>query len=209
MAGVYGFQFAPNDIGLLERIARVAQAADVPWISSIQPEAPGDECPEGRSLEVGFQDPPEEWIRLRDSPEAAWLGLTYPRFLVREPFGGSRRRSKTFDFRERVTSPGHFLWGDGAILCAALLAQGFVAEGLGFRPENHLELGGMPLGGLREESGAPSTPVETRLSVTMAEDLAGLGLIPLLGFPERAGIRVGGFHSVAPPRASLAAWWKR
>jgi type VI secretion system protein ImpC len=208
VAGAYGFQFAPNDISLLGRIAQVAKAADVPWISSIQPETVRDQGLDGKSSKVGFQGPPEEWTRLREKPEAAWLGLTYPRFLVREPFGRSPRRSKVFDFQERATSPGDFLWGEGAILCAALLAQGFVADGLGFRPEDRLELGGMPLSGSWEESGTPSTPVEIRLSVTMAEELARLGLIPFLGFPERAGVRVGGFHSVAFSGASLQAWWK-
>jgi len=208
VAGAYGFQFGHNDFSLLGRIAQVAKAADVPWISSVHPAAVGDEGLRGGTSAVGFHDPPEGWTRLREKPEAAWLGLTYPRFLVREPFGSSARGSKVFNFRERATSQGDFLWGDGAIVCAALLAQGFVAEGLGFRPEERLELGGMPLGGSWEGSGTPSTPVEMPLSVTMAEDLARLGLIPFLGFPERAGVRVGGFRSVVSSGASLEAWWK-
>ena len=209
VAGAYGFQFGPDDFSLLVRIAQAAKAADVPWISSVHPAAVGDEGLSGGTSEVGFQAPPEGWTQLREKAEAAWLGLTYPRFLVREPFGSSARGSKVFDFQERAISQADFLWGDGAMLCAALLAQGFVAEGLGFRPEDRLELGGMPLGGSWEGSGTPSTSVEIPMSVTMAEDLARLGLIPFLGIPERAGVRIGGFRSVASSGASLEAWWKR
>jgi type VI secretion system protein ImpC len=212
VVGAYGFRLVPKDIGLMKGIARVARAADVPWISSLLHGPRHDSGSQGGDSgpalpEPVLPEPPEEWNRFRGNPEASWLGLTYPRFLVREPHGLSRRSAKDFQFREEIDSPDQLLWGDGAILCAALLARGFASEGRGFRSENHLDLGGLPLYG---EAGAagPSTSLEVRLSVGMAGELQQLGLIPLLGFPERAGVRVGGFHSVAASGAPLQAWWK-
>jgi type VI secretion system protein ImpC len=201
--GGYDFGTTPDDIQLLERIAGVAQAADVPWFSSIHPEpfvGSGQEADLGMAIE-GL---PVEWERFRERREAAWMGLTYPRFLVREPYGSSRRHSKVFDFKERVETGTDLLWGYGAFLCAALLAQGFAESEWRFRPENHLDLGGMPLAGL----GGSATSVEVGLNVTAARHLIEVGLIPLLGVPQRAGIRLGGFHSVASTGAPFRAWWR-
>lgn len=208
VVGAYGFQLVPKDIGLMERIARVAQAADVPWISSLRHGVPGDSENVGGVPEPSFTDPPEEWTRFRGKPEAAWLGLTYPRFLVREPHGPSKRAAKGFEFQEEVDSETQLLWGEGGILCAALLAQGHASGGRGFRPENYLDLGGMPLFGGDEDPGPPPTSLESRLNVGMVEGLHQLGMIPLLGFPEKAGVRVAGFHSVAASGEALQAWWK-
>jgi hypothetical protein len=208
VVGAYGFQLVPKDIGLMERIARVAQAADVPWISSLRLGTPEDSGDVGWDRSPDLKDPPEDWTRFRGQPEAAWLGLTYPRFLVREPYGPSRRTGKGFEFKEETGSQAQLLWGEGAVLCAALLAQGFASRGRAFRPEDHVDLGGMPLFGDEERSGVPPTSLEVRVSVDLVRWLRQLGLIPLLGFPERAGVRVGGFHSVAATGDPLQAWWK-
>jgi len=206
--GAYQFGSDPLEITLLERLARVAQAADVPWISAARP-AWADESElhrqQGRSR---FTAPPAAWTRFRTRPEAAWLGLTFPRFLLREPHGKAHRRGRVLDFRETTTSHTHLLWGLGPFLPAALLAQGFAAEGWGFPPENHLDVGGMPLGELQEDLGGSLSPVELSLSPGEVQMLMETGLMPLLGFPERAGIRMGGIHSVSASESSLAAWWR-
>lgn len=209
VVGAYGFGLEGDDVHLLERLALVAQAAQVPWLSSVRAEAADDGGPEGKDLMAGFRHPSEAWARFRERPEAAWMGLTYPRFLVREPYGPSSRRSKVFEFRETTASPGDFLWGEGAILCAILLAQGFATHGWSFRPEDHLELGGMALSGKGGDAGPPPASIQAPLSIGMTGELTGLGLIPLMGFPERAGIRIGGFGSAASSGESLAAWWRR
>ncbi len=206
--GAYELGPVLDDIQLLERIACVAQAADIPWFSSIQLGLQGD--PErGGGLEAVIEGLPEEWDRFREREEAAWIGLTYPRFLTREPFGESPRRSKDFDFREAVEGRSDLLWGDGAFLCAALLAQGFSTGEWQFRPENHFDLGGMPLAGAGQVGEDRPTSVEIGLDVTASMRLMEAGLIPLMGHPERAAIRLGGFHSVAASGAAARAWWRR
>jgi hypothetical protein len=206
--GAYDFGMNTGDMDLLGRIAQVARAADVPWISGIT--LSGEEAPPTDGQGPGSLLPtfPEDWQRLRERPEAAWLGLTHPRFLLREPFGEPPRRTRVFDFQESVHSSEDLLWGDGSFLAAALLAQGVVAEGWGVRPENHLDLGEIPLSSPSQDRGSPPTSVEGPLSPGDARALMETGIMPLLGFPERAAIRIGGIHSVADSTSPLAAWWK-
>lgn len=205
VAGIYPFRVEPRDLSLLEGIAGVARAADVPWLSSLRVQTP--ETGHGGIIE-SFGDAGDQWARFRRSPEAEWLGLTYPRFLLREPHERSARGSKGFAFREKVEGQADLLWGDGAILCLALLAQGFAAGGWGFRPEDHAEVGGMPLVEIELLSGARPTSVEIRLTMEMAADAVRTGLIPIIGMPERAGIRIGGLHSCSASGAPISGWWR-
>jgi type VI secretion system protein ImpC len=208
VVGAYDFNYTPEDIRLLEKAAFVAQAANVPWFSSIRLEPAVRSTRGGRDLGATLEQLPKEWTRFRARPEAAWMGLTHPRFLVREPYGGSPRHSRVFDFKENVETATDLLWGDGAFLCAALMAQGFAESEWSFRLGSHLDVGGMPLAPAVGGSGETLTSVETKLSLSAAKDLTEMGLIPLLSFPERAGIRLGGLHSIAASGAPIQAWWK-
>ncbi len=207
VTGAYRFGLESEEVELLGRIARVARAADVPWISNFSPDVgQGRESPDPGSGEW-MARASERWGRLRARPEASWVGVTFPRFLLREPYGASPSRKDAFDFREAVKEKGHLLWGDGAFLPVVLLAQGFVTQGWGLRPEHHLDLGGMPLAPTGEGVGAPQSSLEVSVTQADARILAERGIMPLLGFPEKAGVRVAGIHSLAGPTAPLAAWW--
>ena len=208
--GAYRFGFTPREIDILGRIARVARAADLPWLSAV--ELPEERLsPEGRSedgVEAWGESPPG-WMELRARPEAEWLGLTFPRFLLREPYGEGSTRRKGLDFREKAVSWEDLLWGHGSFLVASLLAQGFVSEGRGFAAERHLESGGMPLGVPGDGEGRQPSSVRTPLTPTGAQRAMDMGVMPLLGFPGRAGVRLGGFHSISSHGVEPAAWWRR
>lgn len=213
--GAYGFGPRIRDVDLLTDIARIARAAEVPWFSDVRfrelpfLEHPPDEpTPGAGSLEgFSFEPLPDEWQRLRETPEATWVGLTCPRFLVREPHRGSEKGGKEPELRETVGAWQDFLWGPGAFLVASLLADGYAREGWGFAPERSLDLGGMPMGAPEGESGSEARSVETSLSPRSAQRLMDVGVIPVLGFPQRAGIRIGGIHPLAAPRTTIRGWW--
>jgi predicted component of type VI protein secretion system len=158
--------------------------------------------------ESWIEEPEDVWVTLRNGPSAAWLGLTYPRFLVREPFGTGARRAKGFDFKEVTGSTRRLLWGLGAFVPVALMARGMVTEGRGVNLGRHLDLEGMPQALLEGSSGGSTSSLEASLRPSEARALMEAGLIPLLEFPEQAGLRVGGFQSVAGPDRPLAAWWR-
>jgi type VI secretion system protein ImpC len=211
VVGAYGFGFSPREIHLLGRIARVARAADLPWISAMELPEEGLSPPDGRSDggDEAWAEPPGEWMELRARPEAEWLGLTFPRFLLREPYGERPKRKKELDFREKTDSWEDLLWGHGPFLVASLMAQGFVAEGWDFTAERHLESGGMPLGAPGNEEGGRPRSVRTPLTPDGARRAMDMGVMPLLGFPARAGVRLGGFHSISGRGVGPSSWWRR
>jgi hypothetical protein len=129
--------------------------------------------------------------------------------LLREPYGEGPKRKKELDFREKTGSWEDLLWGHGSFLVASLMAQGFVVEGWSFSAERYLELGGMPLGAPGDEEGRQPSSVRTPLTPTGARRAMDMGVMPILGYPGRAGVRLGGFHSISDRGVAPAAWWKR
>lgn len=203
VVGAYSFSLKPGDIDLLARIASLANEAQVPWLSSLAPAASGGSA-------ASWPDRiPTEWQSLRRRPESTFLALTYPRFLVREPYGGGGRLTKGLRYRETVSSPDHLLWGYGAFLKAALMAQGFAAQGRGFRDEDWAELGGMAQA--QPWSGKHEAPVSTEADVDVhrARQILESGVAPLVPFPARAAIRLGWQGSVSAANTPLAGWWRK
>ena len=68
---------------------------------------------------------------MRAQPDAAWLGLALPRFLLRLPYGKKTDRCERFDFEELPDDPlhEHYLWGSPALACAVLLGVSFGRDG--------------------------------------------------------------------------------
>lgn len=198
---------------VVEGIAALARAADVPWISGAHPRLPGLDALEPSPDAAGRREPwPDGWARIPECEGASWLGLALPRFLVREPYGeDSSRRCRAFEFREEPAdggSPGPrpLLWGNPAFLPAVLLARAFARSGWRFRQEDELDVGQMPIA---PGGGGDTTPVltEERLTREQAAYLAASGFIPLVAFPREARIRAAGVRSVASAGRRLSAWW--
>lgn len=204
VVGAYDFAFTSGDLELLGRIAGVAREADVPFVAGMR--APGEDPEEVGRLD---EDPSSAWQALRESPGAGWLGLTYPRFLLREPYGVEGRRVRSFDFQEEIPSREALLWGSGAFLSAALIAQELMTRDGAAGAAPHLELLGVPLAGAGPEKGGPATSLETRLTPGDVGAFLEMGLMPLFGHPDRASVRLATIQSVRDPQAPLSAWWKR
>jgi type VI secretion system protein ImpC len=159
-------------------------------------------------LDDGPAQGSEDWRALRSRTEAAWLALTYPRFLLREPFGPEGPRADGLDFQEEIGSKKDLLWGEASFLPAVFLSQEFrTGEDSRARGEQ-LQMEGMPFWNPTESrAGAPSL-VEERLDPERAGALIREGIIPVVGFPNRAAVVLGGLHSLAGPNRKLRAWWR-
>ena len=203
VVGGYDFAFTSRDIQLLAGIAEVARGADVPWISSLG-------TPEGGSEgeEDGGDDLPDAWQALREGPGAPWLGLTYPRFLLREPYGGEAKRVRAFDFQESTPSREAFLWGSGAFLAASLLVRALVAGESGGGGDPSLEASGVPQARIRRADGAEPASLEASLAPDDVKAFLELGIMPLFEAPGRASLRLGGIQSVSLPPSPLSGWWR-
>jgi type VI secretion system protein ImpC len=191
------YYFSPHEEPTLLHVAAVARAASAPVIAGLAPEVVG--------LEGVFPD-------LRRSPDARWVGLALPRFLLRLPYGSSTSEIESFAFEEMPATPEHqrYLWGHPAAACACLLAETFSRHGWSMRPGEVDTIEGLPLHVYQADGESQLKPCA---EVLLTEDASTLllerGFIPLVSIKGVDRVRVLRFQSVAEPLAALHGRWMR
>ncbi|BAP45747.1 type VI secretion protein, EvpB/family [Pseudomonas sp. StFLB209] len=130
IANYYLSPSAP-DIKLMQYVASVACMAHAPFIAATGPGFFGLESftglPDLKDLRDHFEGPQfAKWQSLRQSEDARYLGLTLPRFLLRNPYDPEENPVKSFVYRETVAaSHEHYLWGNTAYAFATRLTDSF------------------------------------------------------------------------------------
>jgi len=176
IAGLYSFGPDACDIELLRRLASLAARVRAPFISACSP-------PEG-SADMG-----PYWRELTAIPEADYIGLVLPRFLLRLPYGARTAPIDSFAFEEMPGAlvPSRYLWGNPALACLALLACG----------GGSLDLTGLPLHAYKKDGEWTTTPcVEMRITEVRELALIEAGLMPLVPSAKRDCARLAGFRAI-------------
>ncbi len=131
MVGMYAFSPTTPDMKLLQYCASVGAMAHAPFISSVGADFFGvesfSELPDIKELSSIFEGPQyTKWRGLRESEDARYLGLTAPRFLLRNPYDPEDNPTRTFNYRESVSEDHeHYLWGNSAVLLAERINDSF------------------------------------------------------------------------------------
>ena len=168
--GLYAFGPSAADIEFLGRMALLAALIGAPFIG------------EG-SVDMG-----DHWQELRSIPEASYLGLALPRFLLRLPYGARTGIIDSFPFEEMPAVPAHshYLWGNPALAFLTLLASGGARN-----------LEGLPLHTYQHEGEWHMTPcAEVWMTETQVLALIDLGLMPLVSFRDSDRVRLAGFRAI-------------
>jgi type VI secretion system protein ImpC len=216
VGALYAFDRTVEDVALLARLARVAREADAPLIAAASPGVVGcagfGEAPDPADWRPGAPDAPaaQIWAALRELPEARWLGLAAPRFLLRLPYGKDTDPAETFAFEEMPEGAHHedYLWGGPALVCLALLGEAFAENGWRFRPGSVHDVGNLPLHVFTADGARQIKPcAEANLSPRATEVLLDAGMMPLLSLHGRDAVRLPRFQSIAAPLAPLAGRW--
>lgn len=216
LVGGYTFDQTTEDIKLLHELGRAAQAAGAPLLAGAHSHFAG--C----SSIAATPDPhdwrwqanpgaAELWQHLRRSPEAGYIGLVLPRFLLRLPYGKRTEPVEQFDFEEFSPLAGHeqYLWGNSAALCACLLAEAFREFGWTFARGLRCDLTGLPMHVYESDGDKHVTPcAKTILTEHAMQVLISKGLMPILSIKGRDAIRVPRFQSIADPPVPLAGPWR-
>jgi len=191
MIGQYEFANTPKDLLWLKTIGKVATAAHAPFTAAVSPKFFGcetmAEVNQLRDIE-GLLDTPKysAWNALRDTEEAAYIGLTMPRFMVRAPYNDETNPAEGINFTEQVVGDddADFVWGNASMLFARNLVKSFESSGW------CQYIRGPKGGGLVE--GLPShafnvrgedelkAPVQISMPDFRELELANAGLIPLI-----------------------------
>lgn len=136
LVGLYDFQHTPQDEFWLRTMGKVAAASHAPFIGSVSPKFFGcdniEELAAIKDLE-GLMNHPKygSWNKLRDSEEAAYLGLTLPKYIARLPYDPDLNPTGKLPFKEVVRGDSNkdYLWGSAAGLFAQNMVRSFVQSG--------------------------------------------------------------------------------
>ena len=215
LAGNYTFGPSSEDAEMLSRMARVAAAAGAPFIAGANPGLLGCGSIADLSDRRKWTSPPtgeaaEAWAKLRRQPEARYLGLILPRFMVRLPYGKETESTELFEFEEIADADAHddYLWANPALAAALLLAQSFTEQGWGLRPGAVSEITGLPIHVYTQDGEPRVTPcAEVLMTQSSAEEMMERGFMPLASIKDQPTIRLVRFQSVTDPPTALSGRW--
>ncbi len=198
--GLYEFDETPPHAELLSRIGKIAQQAHAPFVASMSANALKTDWDDHHVL---IRD---TWKALKKSPEAAYIGLASPRFLLRHPYGAKSEPVDPFDFEEFSRREGvkGMLWANPAVLACVMLAK-TLKEGK--RLGQIMTMGDVPYHVMEDEYGdqiaLPTT--ERLLNAKTAQKLAKRGYMPVLSIKGRNEVRLGSFQSLKGK--PIAGFW--
>lgn len=191
MIGAYEFKNTPGDKFWLETMGKIAAASHAPFVSSVSPKFFGcdsiEELSEIKDIQGLLSNHRyNKWDKFRDSEEGAYIGLTLPRFIVRDPYHHETNPCGKLNYTERVdgTGDGDFLWGNGAFLFARNLTRSFEHSGWCQYIRGHKGGGlieGLPLYEFNSRGEDElKVPVEMVIPDYRELDFANAGFIPLV-----------------------------
>ena len=142
----------------------------------------------------------QRWDELQKDSSARWLGLIWPRFLMRLPYGRRSHPCESLQFEERGEDWRHtdYLWANSALLWGAAVARRIAdSDGEVTTPES-TELGGMPLDVFLEEGEMVAHPcTEVMLGERDIAALLARGIMPALSIRNSDAIRLTTFRSLS------------
>jgi type VI secretion system protein ImpC len=201
VAGNYSFARTAGDAEMLGRLAKIMSFAGAPFLAEADPGDSGTETEEAA----------RRWERLRQLPEARWIGLAMPRFLLRLPYGKRTDPVESFDFEEMPGVPNHqqYLWGNPAFACVELLAEAFANDGWEMRPGAYNEIDRLPVHIYEAEGEKCAKPcAEVLLTERDIEWILEQGYMALASIRGRDAVRLVRFQSIAKPLARLSGRWE-
>jgi type VI secretion system protein ImpC len=217
VGGVYTFDRTNEDVALLERMANISQEAGAPFVAAASAKIVGCSSFGAVPDPDAWQHPAERrqdhqrWQFLRQSQEAAYLGLSLPRMLLRLPFGRETEPINACAFEEMAGVPNHedYCWGNPVFACLELLGKAFLEDGWDLRPGSVQDIERLPLHVYQDDSGESMTKpcAEAWLSDKAAERLLDQGLMPLLSYKNQDRVRLLRFQSIASPLSPLEGRW--
>jgi type VI secretion system protein ImpC len=126
-----------------------------------------------------------KWNSFRDTEDARYVGLTFPRFMLRLPYGPETIPVKSFNYKEDVTGLDHdkYLWGNSAYSFAANMIQAFTQDGWTVQirgPQSGGKVENLPVHLYDVGRGKQmKIPTEVPIDETLEFTAANLGFIPL------------------------------
>jgi len=122
-----------HDIDTLRAFSEIAAAAFVPFIVNVDVHSFGidtmNEFEKINDLDTFFKLPEfSYWNEFRHSPQACFIGLTFPKTILRKPYDKHYRKAG-FIFHEQQKDAQDYLWGNANFSFAATVLTAFKEQG--------------------------------------------------------------------------------
>ncbi len=131
IVGNYTFGPSAPDIKLLSYAASVGAMAHAPFLAAAGAEflnlSSFQDLPNLKEVKDIFEGPRfAKWRGMRESEDARYLGLTMPRFLLRQPYDPLENPTRSFVYRETIAGDhDNYLWGNTSYLLASRITDSF------------------------------------------------------------------------------------
>ena len=131
IVGNYTFGPSAPDIKLLSYAASVGAMSHAPFLAAAGAEflnlSSFQDLPNLKEVKDIFEGPRfAKWRGLRESEDARYLGLTMPRFLLRQPYDPLENPTRGFVYRETIAGEhDNYLWGNTSYLLASRITDSF------------------------------------------------------------------------------------
>ena len=192
----YEFDASPQDVALLGNVSKVAASAHAPFLGAIGPQFFGKEDMEEWKKIPDLSAYMEltdftKWNALRDTEDSRYLGLTFPRFLLRLPYGQDTVPVKSFNYTEDVSGADHdrYLWGNSSFAFASNMVRAFQRDGWSVQirgPQSGGKVDDLPVHLYDVGKGKQAKiPTEVPISETLEFEAANLGFMPLSHYQGR------------------------
>lgn len=186
----YEFDNSPQDIALMQNVSKVAASAHCPFLGSVGPQFFGkDSMEEWKKIPdlSAYMETADyvKWNSFRQTEDARYLGLTFPRFMLRLPYGEDTEPVDNFNYEEEVSGEDHdkYLWGNSSFAFASNMVQAFMEDGWCVQirgPQSGGKVEDLPVhiydAGRGDEM---KIPTEVPISETLEFECSNLGFIPL------------------------------
>ena len=130
MVANYDFDCSAPDLKLLQNIAAVSAMAHAPFIAAASHKFFGVEnmesLPNLTEMKAIFEGPLHaKWRSFRQTEDSRYVGLTLPRFLLRQPYHIEDHPCKSFQYNEHLENHSDYTWGNSAFALATRIADSF------------------------------------------------------------------------------------
>ena len=208
----YSFSEHNDDLTVLAAMGAIASQAGGPFLAAANPSIIGCDTI-NNNTDPHKWTPPDNanWMTLRQSSYASWIGLSLPRVILRQPYGPKSDQIDSFDFIEVHDACEHesFLWGNSAYCLAILLGKAFEDYSWSMQPGQYPDIEDLPHFTYTEH-GEPCmlATAEAYLSDRAGDSILSYGLMPVLSYRNRNMARVLRFQSIAEPASNLSGQWR-
>lgn len=212
--GDYTISDDTQDILLMGRMGKLAEFANITFVSSASPQLVSCD-------DLAITPEPEDWnierdrkalaawLLIRESSEARHLALTFPRVLMRLPYGNKTRGIENFNYEEMQGSEHrNYLWGSAGYGVLTLLAQSYTVNKWQFKPGSINELTQMPLHFYEEDGETEQKPcAEILMTERSAEIIKQYGIIPVWSVKNSDAVRIGPIVSLFQQSQLIIGNW--